>query len=89
MNTLVQEFPGPSAEKSKREKREKFVQLAERRTVNAIRAIRTIAKLGNKAHYHYDENDIKKISSVLQKEIEAFKIKMTSSKAQETIEFKL
>ena len=71
------------------DKRGKFVKLAEKRTINAIRAIRTIAKLGNKSHYEYDEKDVKKIVSELNKEVEALKMKMTSSGAQETIEFKL
>lgn len=72
-----------------RNKREKFVELAERRTINAIRAIRTIAKLGNKSHYDYDERDVSTIVSALNKEVEALKLKMTSSGAQEAIEFKL
>lgn len=70
-------------------KREKFVQFAEKRTINAIRAIRIISKLGNKSHYDYDEKDIKKIVSALNKEIESLKVKMTSAKAQERVEFKL
>lgn len=70
-------------------KRTKFVKLAEKRTKNAIKAIRTIAKLGNKAHYDFDEKDVKKIAFALNKEIEALKLKMTSTGAQETINFKL
>ena len=73
----------------KRDRRDKFVKLAQKRTINAIRAIRTIGKLGNKAHYNYDDSDVKKIIFTLNKEVEALKMKMTSSGAQETIEFKL
>ena len=73
----------------KRERRDKFVKLAQKRTINAIKTIRTIGKLGNKAHYDYDDSDVKKIISTLNKEVEALKMKMTSSGAQETIEFKL
>lgn len=72
-----------------REKRDKFVKLAQKRTINAIKAIRTIGKLGNKAHYHYDDSDVKKIAFALNKEVEALKMKMSSSGAKETIEFKL
>lgn len=72
-----------------REKRDKFVKLGQKRTINAIRAIRTIGKLGNKAHYEYEDSDVKKIISALNKEVEDLKMKMTSRGGQETIEFKL
>jgi DNA-binding MarR family transcriptional regulator len=72
-----------------RDKRRKFVQLAEKRTANAMRAIRVIAKLGNKAHYEYDEKDVKKIAAVLSREVEALRTRMTSRGGQETIEFRL
>jgi hypothetical protein len=71
------------------EKRQKFVELAERRTANAIKAIRVIAKLGNKVAYDYDESDVRKIASALSKEIEALKVRMTTSGTRETIDFKL
>ena len=74
---------------SRRDKRAKFVQLAEKRTMNAIKAIRTISKLGNKAHYDYDEADVRKIALALNKEIEALKLKMTNSAGQSDISFKL
>lgn len=89
MTTEVQEVVALGADDRKRDKREKFVQLAQKRTVNAIRAIRIIGKLGNRAHYDYDERDVKKIVSTLNKEIEALKMKMISSDAQDMIDFKL
>jgi len=70
-------------------KREKFVQLAEKRTINAIKAIRIISKLGNKSHYDYDESDVRKIVLALNREIESLKVKMTTAKTQEKVEFKL
>jgi hypothetical protein len=73
----------------RRDKRRKFVELAEKRTVNAIRAIRAIAKLGNKAHYQYDEKDVKKIVSTLNREVEALRTRMTTRAGQEVIEFRL
>ena len=66
----ISEHEGPQ---KPRDKRQKFVQLAEKRTVNAIRAIRVISKLGNKAHYQYNEQDVKKIVSALGKEVDALK----------------
>ena len=89
MSAEVQRFSGVGPDNHERDRRGKFVQLAQKRTVNAIRAIRTIGKLGNKAHYDYDERDVKKIVSTLNKEIEALKMKMTSSGAQDMIDFKL
>ena len=88
MTDDVQEITEIESAKPLRGKRQKFVEIAEKRTVNAIRAIRTIAKLGNKAHYDYDEKDVT-IVSALNGEIEALKMKMTSSGAQESIDFKL
>lgn len=70
-------------------KREKFVQLAESRTVNAIRAIRVIGKLGNKAHYQYDDADVKKIVAALTKEINALKARMSEQDGRVAVEFKL
>jgi hypothetical protein len=72
-----------------RDKRAKFVDLAESRTVNAIQAIRVIGKLGNKAHYEYDESDVKKIISALNKEVEALKVRMTDKGSKAAVDFKL
>jgi hypothetical protein len=72
-----------------RPKREKFVQLAESRTVNAIKAIRVIGKLGNKAAYEFSDGDVKKIVGALAREIEALKVRMTSNRGKEIVEFKL
>jgi hypothetical protein len=76
-------------EKQSTAKRKKFVELAERRTVNAIRAIRVISKLGNRSAYDYDDADVRKIVSALTKEIEALKVRMSSTGAKEVVEFKL
>ena len=75
--------------RGKSAKRTKFVQLAERRTANAIKAIRVISKLGNKAAYEYDDVDVKRIAVALTKEIEAMKVRMSSSGKRDSIEFKL
>jgi predicted amidohydrolase len=70
-------------------KREKFVKLAERRTVNAIKTIRVIGKLGNKNAYQFDETDVQKIVRALSKEIDALKVRMSSSSNKEAVDFKL
>jgi hypothetical protein len=58
---------------SKLNKREKFVELAEARTKNAIKAIRIIGKLGNKNAYDFNEADVKKIASALNREVDAMR----------------
>jgi hypothetical protein len=64
-------------------KREKFVQLAQSRTVNAI------GKLGNKAHYEYDDSDVRKIVSALSKEIDELKARMSAKSGKAEVEFSL
>ena len=72
-----------------RDKRTKFVELAERRTVNAIRSIRVIGKLGNPFAYDYNESDIKKIVSALNKEVDDLRLKMMKKGGKASVEFKL
>jgi len=71
------------------EKREKFKKLAESRTANAMRAIRVIGKLGNKSHYDYTEQDVKKIVTALNREIDALKVRMGDKTGRDEVEFKL
>ena len=89
MDARAEEMNDDTVSTKVRNKREKFVELAEKRTVNAIKSIRTIGKLGNKAHYQYDDKDVKKIILALKKEIDSLKIKMTSGGGKETVGFKL
>ncbi len=70
-------------------KREKFVELAEARTKNAIKAIRIIGKLGNKNAYDFNEADVKKIASALNREVDAMKNRMTHSGGKESVDFSL
>jgi len=70
-------------------KRERFVKLAEGRTINAIKAIRVIGKLGNKSHYEFDENDVKKIAAALTREIEALKARMLTKGSRDSVDFRL
>lgn len=74
---------------SSRDKRAKFVELAESRTSAAIRAIRVIGKLGNKAHYEFNEADVKKITQALSREIDELKVRMMSKGTKAQVEFKL
>jgi ribosomal protein L7/L12 len=70
-------------------KREKFVELAEARTKNAIKAIRIIGKLGNKNAYDFNEADVRKIASALNREVDAMKNRMTQSGGKESVDFSL
>ena len=74
---------------AKAEKREKFVHLAENRTRNAIKAIRVIGKLGNKNAYQFDDSDVQKIIRALSKELDALKVRMSSTGGKEAVDFKL
>jgi ClpP class serine protease len=74
---------------SKDIKRQKFIELAESRTVNAIKAIRIIGKLGNKNAYQFDDSDVQKIVRALNKEVDALKLRMSSTGGKESVDFKL
>jgi hypothetical protein len=74
---------------SKEGRRQKFVKLAENRTRNAIKAIRVIGKLGNKQAYQFDDSDVQKIVRVLNKEVDALKLRMTQSGGKDAVEFSL
>lgn len=87
MEAVVKKLEG--GKKVANEKREKFVQLAQSRTINAIKAIRVIGKLGNKAHYQYDDADVKKIVNTLSKELDALKARMTEKGGSISVDFKL
>ena len=78
-----------STGKETRDKRGRFVELAENRTRNAIKAIRVIAKLGNKNAYEYTPEDVKKIASALNKEVEALKARMSHSGSKDIVDFEL
>lgn len=89
MNIEAQVLQVPEHSSPPRDKRQKFVELAEKRTMNAIRSVRVIGKLGNRAHYEYNENDVKKIITALSKEIDALKNRLSDTKEKGEMEFKL
>ena len=57
----------------KRNKRNKFVELATKRVNRAIRDIRLVANLSNTAAYEYTDDDVRKISRALQRELDALR----------------
>jgi len=85
----AEEKAGAKASSKAKNKREKFVELATARTRNAIRAIRIIGKLGNKNAYDYAPDDVRKIASALNKEIEAMKARMSHTGGKDVVDFEL
>lgn len=55
--------------------REKFKRLAADRTNKVIEKIRILGHCANQSQYEYDENDIKKIFSAVDKELRHVKAK--------------
>ncbi len=70
-------------------KRERFVLGAELRTANAIRGIRMIGKLANSARYEYREEDVRKITAALGREVDGLKLRMTETSGAAGAGFKL
>ena len=54
-------------------KRERFVRLAVKRVNRAIKDIRLIGNLSNRSVYEFSEDDSRKITKALQKELETLK----------------
>ena len=50
-------------------KRERFIRLAEARTNKTLECIRLLRNCSNKVNYEYTDDDVKKIFSILEKEL--------------------
>jgi hypothetical protein len=74
---------------SENERRKKFVQLAERRVGNAIKQIRLIGNLSNRGNYSYNQNDVDKIFTALNREVRAMKARFDDGGGDTKSEFKL
>ena len=72
-----------------RDKRKKFVDLAEARVNRAIKDIRLIGNLANKNSYEYSEDDARKITRALQKELDSAKSRFFGDAGGKDSEFKL
>mgnify|MGYP001472608439 CR=1 FL=1 len=57
----------------KQKKRDKFIELAESRVKKTITNLRLIGNLSRKNNYEYTDEDVKKITSVLDKELKNVK----------------
>lgn len=69
-------------------RRDSFIRLAEKRVSRALKDIRLIGNLSNRSNYSYRKEDVKKIISVLEKEISVLKKRFEDSVIDD-IEFKL
>lgn len=68
-------------------KAERFARIAEKRTNNILEQIRLLGNCANKNNYSYEEEEVKKIFSVIERELKKTKIKFKYDKEKE--KFKL
>jgi len=59
--------------KNIRNKRKKFEDIAVRRVNRVIKEIRLIGNLSNRSAYEYTDEDVRKITKTLQREVDAMK----------------
>lgn len=69
--------------------REKFIELCEKQVTKVIKQVRLIGNLSNRTNYKYDEKDIRKIISVMEKEIRDMKARFDTKTDGNRVEFKL
>jgi hypothetical protein len=69
--------------------REKFVKLAETRVNKAIKAIKLVGNLSDKTNYSYTEEDVRKIMTALNKELNSVKSRYTSGSKLDEPRFQL
>ena len=72
-----------------RDKRQKFVDLANRRVNAATKCLRLIGNLGNRSNYDYTEDDVRKITRALQRELDGLKVRFGESGPGSETAFKL
>ncbi len=72
-----------------RNKREKFVQLAEARVTKTLKDLQLVGNLSNQSAYEFEEQDVRKIFSALQKGLDAAKARFSDKSDNSGGEFKL
>lgn len=75
--------------KNMSKRREKFVELAEARVNRAIKDLQLIGNLSNRSAYQYEEEDVRKIFAVLQKELNTAKARFGGAGGTKEEGFKL
>ena len=70
--------------------RENFVRLAENRTNAILKSMDLLGNLSNRSNYSYDEEDVKKIFSAVNKRLKEVRAKFDdASKREKPEDFKL
>lgn len=69
--------------------REKFVELAEKRVTRALRDIKLIGNLSNRSNYSYTEQDVRRITSALNKAVVEMKARFDAKGQAADEAFKL
>lgn len=69
--------------------REKFVTLAEKRVSKALKDIKLIGNLSNRSNYKYTDEDVKKITSALNRALNEMKARFETKGNTEDENFKL
>lgn len=70
-------------------KRDNFVRLAESRVNKALKDIQLIGNLSNRSAYEFDEKDVRKIFSALQKSLESARSRFERASESSENEFRL
>ncbi|PLY00755.1 MAG: hypothetical protein C0623_06605 [Desulfuromonas sp.] len=73
----------------KQEKRDKFIELANKRVTKAIKDLRLIGNLSNRRTYDYNDEDVKKITRALQRELDAMKVRFRGEAGDDDTIFSL
>ncbi len=64
-------------------KREKFVRLAEARTNKIIDMLRLLGNCANKSNYDYNDADVQKIFTAIEKELKNARTKFSISEVED------
>lgn len=72
-----------------RDRRAKFIELANNRVNRALNDIRLIGNLSNRSAYDYTEEDVKKITRALQREIDTMRARFGHASGTAESEFSL
>jgi len=72
-----------------RNKRDKFVELAEARVSKTLKDIQLIGNLSNRSAYDFNEGDVRKIFSALQKALDGAKGRFAKDGESSGGDFKL
>ena len=68
---------------------EKFVTLAEKRVTRAIKDLRLVGNLSNRSNYRYTDDDVRKITRALDRELKSLKRRFHVKGEAEEVVFKL